>query len=192
MTIVTFYKKELEKRVGKIDDKMKLMIDMFGTPLDGENETEISIEVFPNRPDLLSLEGFCRSFLVYLGKKKNKAYEVKDSGEKLIVSNSPREWPYAFACIIKVLVFDDATIKRVIDIQEKLGGGYLRKRKKGGIGLYPLDKITFPITFKGMKPDEIRFRPLEYPEPITGRQIISKHPKGREYAYLVEHWNVFP
>ena len=40
MTILTLNKKELEKKIGKIDEKIKNKIDMFGTPIDSENEND--------------------------------------------------------------------------------------------------------------------------------------------------------
>src|SRR3989338_99811 len=192
MTIITFEKEKLEKRIGKLDQKTQEKITMFGTPIDSITDKEISIEVFPNRPDLLSLEGFVRSFNAYLGKKTNIKYEVKDSANKVILEKLPKEWPYAVACIVKNLKFNNDKIKEIIDIQEKLGLTFLRKRKKGGIGLYPLNKITFPVTFRGMKPEEIKFKPLEFPKIITGRQILSQHPTGREYAYICKDWETFP
>src|SRR3972149_4973570 len=69
MTIVTFSKKQFEKDIGIFDEKMKDRIFMFGTPIEREEKDGISIEVFPNRPDLLSYHGFKRSFLAFLGKK---------------------------------------------------------------------------------------------------------------------------
>ncbi|MAG02730.1 phenylalanine--tRNA ligase subunit beta [Candidatus Pacearchaeota archaeon] len=192
MTILTLNKKELEKKIGKIDDKVRERVDMFGTPIDGENEDELMIEVFPNRPDLLSLQGFSRAFNSFLGKGEIKEYKVEGSGEKLILSDLPEEWPFAYACIVRGLKFDDNVIKKIIDIQEKLGMGHLRKRRKGGIGLYPLDKISFPISFVGRKPEEIKFQPLEFPKEINGRQILSQHPTGREYANICKDWDLFP
>ena len=193
MASAKFPRKEFEKQI-KITEDIKERINMFGTHIKSLTDSEIEVEILPNRPDLLSMQGFIRAISAFIGKQTGlKEYKVIPSGEKLIVQKPlPQTWVYAYACIVKGIKFDDEKIKEIIQIQEKLVATLLRNRKKGGIGLYPLDKITFPIAFKGMKPDEIRFRPLEYPEPITGRQIISKHPKGREYAYLVEHWNVFP
>ena len=78
MTILTLSKKELENKIGKLDEKLKNKIDMFGTPIDNEDGDNISIEVFPNRPDLLSLQGFARSFSAFLGKDKIlKNYKVE-------------------------------------------------------------------------------------------------------------------
>ncbi|KKK40189.1 hypothetical protein LCGC14_3145150, partial [marine sediment metagenome] len=104
----------------------------------------------------------------------------------------PKEWPYAFSCIVKGLKFNDKKIKEIIDLQEKLGTTLLRKRKKGGLGIYPLEKINFPVKFKGLNPKEIKFRPLESSSEMTGNQILSKHPTGREYSHIMKGWNKFP
>jgi phenylalanyl-tRNA synthetase beta chain len=183
-----------EKEIGKLDEEMQTKIAMFGTTLEGFDDNEIELEIFPNRPDLLSYQGFKRGFLGFLGKKTGlRDYKIKSSGEKLIVDKSlPKQWPYAFACIVKGLKFDDQKIKEVIDIQEKLGSTLLRKRKKGGIGLYPLEKINFPVKFKGMHPNEIKFVPLEAKAEMTGRQILSRHPTGRDYAHVCKDWDKFP
>ncbi len=193
MASVKFPRKEFEKQI-KITEDVKEKINMFGTHIESLTDSEIEVEILPNRPDLLSMPGFIRAISAFIGRQTGlKEYKLISSGEKLIVQKPlPQTWVYAYACIVKGIKLDDEKIKEIIQIQEKLGATLLRNRKKGGIGLYPLDKITFPITFKGMKPDEIKFRPLEYPEPITGRQIISKHPAGREYAHLVADWDVFP
>jgi phenylalanyl-tRNA synthetase beta chain len=186
-------RKELEKVIGKVNDAMEKSITDMGTPIEYVNDEEVAVEVFPNRPDLLSLQNFARAVNQYRGKGKLANFNVKVSGEKLIVDKSlPKEWPYAIACIIKGLKFNDERIKEIIDIQEKLGMGILRKRKKGGIGLYPLEKIEFPIKFVGKKPEDIKFKPLEFPRVINGRQILGQHPTGREYADICQDWEVFP
>jgi phenylalanyl-tRNA synthetase beta chain len=193
MTILTVDRKEFEKKVGKVTKEMENKISMMGTPIEEVSDSEVSVEVFPNRPDLLSLGNFARAVNQFNGKGKVASFKVKSSGEKLIVDKSlPKEWPYAIACVVKGIRFDDEKIKQVIDIQEKLGMGVLRKRKRGGLGLYPLEKIEFPIKFVGRKPDEIKLRPLEFPKEITGRQILRQHPTGREYADICKDWDVFP
>ncbi len=193
MASVKFSRKEFEKHI-RITEDVKEKINMFGTHIESLTDSEIEVEILPNRPDLLSMQGFIRAVSAFIGKQTGlKKYKVASSGEKLIVQKPlPKTWIYAYACIVKGIKFDDEKIKEIIQIQEKLGATLLRSRKKGGIGLYPLNKITFPISFKGMKPDEIKFRPLEYPETISGRQIILKHPTGKEYAHLLKDWDVFP
>ena len=63
MAIININKKEFEKEIGKLNEKMQTKIAMFGTPIEEINDKEIQIEVFPNRPDMLSYQGFKRSFL---------------------------------------------------------------------------------------------------------------------------------
>lgn len=193
MASIKFSRKEFEEHI-KLTREVEEKISLMGTHLESLTDTEIEIEVMPNRPDLLSLQGFIRAFKAYLDKEPGlKKYKIKKSDKKLIVDKSlPPQWPYAYACCIRGITFDDAKIKQIIDMQEKLGTTLLRKRKKGGIGIYPLNKIHFPVRFLGMHPDKIKFRPLEYPEAITGRQILSKHPTGREYAKICGSWDTFP
>jgi phenylalanyl-tRNA synthetase beta chain len=42
------------------------------------------------------------------------------------------------------------------------------------------------------EPSKIKFRPLEYPEEITGAQILRQHPTGRDYAGLLENCKAYP
>ena len=92
----------------------------------------------------------------------------------------------------KDLKFDDEKIKEIIDIQEKLHFTFGRKRKKVAIGIYPLEKIKLPITFKAFEPDKIKFIPLESDREMSGLQILQKHPTGKEYAHLLAGKAKFP
>ncbi len=193
MATISVSRKEFDKNVklsGEIGEKLM----MAGLSYDTINENEIIFEVTANRPDFLSAQGIFRHLNAYYGKEKGlKKYSVKPSGNKLLVDKSlPKEWPYAVACIVKGIKFDDAKIKEVIDIQEKLGVTLMRKRKKGGIGVYPLNKIKFPVKLVGMELDKIKFKPLEFPTELTGRQILTRHPTGIEYAPIVEGWGKLP
>jgi phenylalanyl-tRNA synthetase beta chain len=195
MPSVTLNKTVFEELVGKKLplEELKDRISMLGTDLESIEGNEINVEVFPNRPDMLSEQGFARALSSFIGVKTGlRKYGVEKFGSTLTVENMPSQWPYAVACVVKGIKFDDEKIKEVIQLQEKLGTTFTRNRKKGGIGLYPLDKINFPVKFVGMNPDEIKFRPLEFPQELTGRQILSKHPKGREYGHLMEGWELFP
>ena len=66
MTNIIFSKKEFEKHL-KITPQIQEKITLFGTPLENITQENIEIEVFPNRPDLISLEGFMRSFKKFIG-----------------------------------------------------------------------------------------------------------------------------
>jgi len=196
MAVVTFDKKTFEKEIGKIDEKMQHSISMFGTPVEHVDEAEIQVEVFPNRPDMLSYHGFKRGFTAYLGKNKGLKNYVSNKPEKnytVNVDSSVKNIrPYTACAIIRGLEFDGGKIKEIIDVQEKLHATMGRKRKKVAIGIYPLDKISLPITFKAMAPKEIKFRPLDSEKEMTGLEILQKHPAGKEYSHLLKGKEKFP
>ena len=196
MPSVTLNRKVFEKLVGKKlpDEKLKERISYLGTDLESLDSNEIHVEIFPNRPDMLSEQGFARAFSSFIGEKTGlRKYEVKKSNDKVIIDESVREVrPYTACALVKGLKFGDEKIKEVIQIQEKLHVTYGRNRKKVAIGIYPFEKIKTPIRFVALPPKEIKFQPLEFPREIDGLQILSQHPTGRDYGHLLEGKRVFP
>ena len=207
MTIININKKSFEKDIGKLDEAMLSKIAMFGTPVDsfddddGDDENaSFQIEIFPNRPDLLSYQGFKRSFLAYLDKKgktglvdysKKIKKPLKDY-DVIIDKSVESVRPYTACAIVKNLQLNDARIKEIIDIQEKIHTTLGRKRKKAAIGIYPLEKISLPITYKALEPDKIKFIPLDSDKEMSGYTILQRHPTGRDYSHLLAGKEKFP
>jgi phenylalanyl-tRNA synthetase beta chain len=196
MANISIDKKTFEKEIGKLTEEMQHNIAMLGTPIDRIENEEIQIEIFPNRPDMLSYHGFKRSFLAFLGKQTGlKRYKINKPKEELAVnidSSVAGVRPYTACAVIRGLKLDNEKIKELIDIQEKLHLTIGRKRKKIAIGIYPLEKIKFPITFTALEPDKIKFIPLEMDRELSGLQILQRHPTGREYAHLLAGKEKFP
>jgi phenylalanyl-tRNA synthetase beta chain len=196
MANIKLSKKLFEKEIGRLDEKMQHKIAMFGTPLESITENELELEIFPNRPDLLSYAGFKRSFLSFLGKKTGlKQYKINLPEKDFLVkvdSSVKDIRPYTACAIVKGLKLDDEKIRELIDLQEKLHITIGRKRKKLAIGIYPLDKIKTPITYKALEPDKIKFTPLEMNREMSGLQILQRHPTGRDYAHLLAGKSKFP
>jgi len=196
MANIKISKKQFEKEIGKFDEKMQEKIALFGTPLESISEEDVEIEIFPNRPDLLSYQGFKRSFLSFLGKKLGlQSYKLNPPERNYYVNveSSVREVrPYMVCAIVKEINLDDQKIKEIIEVQEKLHSTIGRKRKKLAIGIYPLEKINLPITYKALEPDKIKFVPLESPREMSGLEILQRHPAGKEYAHLLKGKIKFP
>ena len=196
MANVKFSRKLFEKEIGKLNEEMQNKIAMFGTPLESFNEDELEIEIFPNRPDLLSYHGFKRAFLGFLEKKTGLQEYTLNKPEKdynVTIESSVKDiWPYAVCAIVKDLKLDNNKIKEIIDLQEKLTFTIGRKRKKLGLGVYPLDKIKLPIVYEAIEPDKIKFIPLESNKEMSGLQILQKHPTGKNYAHLLSGKTKFP
>jgi len=196
MPTIQLNKKVFEGLVGeKLPlDKLKDRISMLGTDLEKIDGNEIHVEIFPNRPDMLSEHGFARAFSSFIGVRTGlRKYNVYDSKEKLIVDKSvSKVRPYTACAIVKGLKFDDEKIREVIQIQEKLHVTYGRNRKKCAIGIYPLEKIKFPIKYTAKRPGDIKFQPLEARKVMTANEILNNHPTGKEYGHLLEGNSVYP
>src|SRR3989344_5625300 len=196
MPTVNLNRKEVENLVGKKLDlaKLKDRISMLGTDLDDITDDEIIVEIFPNRPDMLSEQGFSRALSSFIGIKPGlRDYKVKKSNDKVIIENSVKEVrPFTACAIVKNLKFDEENIKSIIQIQEKLHIGFGRNRRKAAIGIYPLEKIKFPVKFIALPPEEIKFIPLESLEEMNGKEILEKHPTGKEYAHLLNKNDKYP
>src|SRR3989339_1195871 len=170
MPTVTLDRKEFEKFVGMHlpDDKLKDRISMIGTDLESLNEKEIVVEIFPNRPDWLSEQGFARAMSAFLGKKTGlPEYQIKKSGYKVIVDKSVTMRPYTACAIVKNLTFTDERIREIMQAQEKLATTHGRNRKKSAYGIYPLNSINFPINYIAKDPATVKFKPLGFTEAVT-------------------------
>jgi phenylalanyl-tRNA synthetase beta chain len=195
MTILTVDRKEFEKRVGKMTDELEKKITDMGTPIEEVTDSEVSVEVFPNRPDLLSLGNFARAVNQFNGKGKVASFKINKPEEdfEVRVEKSVKSVrPHTVCAIVKGMKLNDVKIKEIVDLQEKLHGSLGRKRRKLAIGIYPLDKIKLPIRFVGMKPEDIKFLPLEAKAEMSGRQILRGTAAGREYGKLLDDAEVFP
>ena len=196
MPTVTLNKNQFENLVGKKLplEELKDRISMLGTDLEKIEGNEIVVEVFPNRPDMLSEQGFARAFSSFIGVKKGlREYKVKKGNYKVLVEKSVKEVrPFTACAVVKNLELDDEKIKSIIQIQEKLHIGFGRNRRKAAIGIYPLEKIKFPIRYLAKKPEEIKFIPLDMRVVMDGREILEVHPTGREYGHLLGDEKEYP
>lgn len=196
MPTVTLNRKTFETLVGKKlpEDELKDRISMLGTDLDGVTTEEIIVEIFPNRPDMLSEQGFARAFSAFIGKDAGlREYEIKKGDQIVKIEKAVSEVRPRIACaLVKGLKLSDERIREIIQIQEKLHTTFGRHRKKCAIGIYPLEAITLPITYTAQAPKDIVFRPLEASKEMDAKQILEKHPTGKEYAHLLKGEKVYP
>ena len=196
MPTININRNVFEKLVGKKlpTEKLKDRISLLGTDLEDVTEKEIIVEIFPNRPDMLSVQGFARAFSSFINVKTGlRQYKVEPSHEKMLVDKSVADVrPYTACAIVKNMHFDDEKIKEVIDIQEKLHITYGRNRKKVAIGIYPFEKIKTPIKFLAQNPKDIVFQPLESKKEMNMLEILEKHSAGRAYGHLLKGMKKFP
>ena len=147
-----------------------------------------------NRPDLWSCEGIARQLKGYYGLERGlPKFLVSDSKNAVIVDkkvNNVR--PKIAAAIVKGLNFTEESIIQMIQLQEKICQTYGRNRKLAAIGVYDMDKISPPIRYTTVKPEGIKFIPLDFKEELTPKEILEKHPKGKEYRHLIDKHSEYP
>ncbi len=196
MPVVNFDYYDLLSLIGKEMDREELIkkIPMMGVCIERMEGNEISIEVFPNRPDLLSVEGMARAIRSFLGIEEGmKKYEVKLSNVSIIVDKSIKKVrPFIAGAVVKNVELNDETIASLMEVQEKLHFSVGKDRKKMAIGVHDFDRVEPPFTYKAVKPHEIKFVPLAKEEEMNLDEILKKHEKGVAYAHLLKNFSAYP
>jgi phenylalanyl-tRNA synthetase beta chain len=154
----------------------------------------LSIDVNPDRTDMLSVEGIARALKGFIGIEVGAPkYRVFASKWSAIVDpsvNSIR--PYLACGILRGVSLTSNLIADFMQFQERLTGTFGRNRKKTSIGLYDLDLITPPIHYRADSPKSIRFVPLEFYDELDAKEILRLHPKGQEFGSILSGLKRYP
>jgi len=190
------------QEINEIKHESKLWSDWLtkiGCPVEKNNDEHIDIEVFPDRPDLLSHETLAkasRSFLNY--KIENTNMEVKKGNGTVKVDKSLEGVrPIIMSAIVRGVKTGDSIeekekfIQTLMDHQEKLHLTLGRKRKLSSIGVHDLEKIKPPFRYETVD-SSFKFIPLSEDSEMSIAEILDKHPKGIEYAHLMKDVTKFP
>jgi len=149
-----------------------------------------------NRPDLWCAEGVARQVRIALSGKPEE-YAFFKPGHKAtrtikVAKEMKAVRPYIAACIAFDIRMNDDVLAQMIQSQDKLSEIFGRKRSTVSIGIYEMDKITFPVDYKLAGPDAIAFTPLGMNEKLTLGQILERHPKGVQYGGIVKPFPKYP
>ncbi len=166
---------------------------MLGTFLNEIGPEEISVEVFVNRPDMLSEEGFARALKGFLGIEKGlEKFSAKPSKFSVNVeSKMESARPFIALAVMRGLKIDNEFLKSMMQLQDKLALTHGRKRKKAGMGVYDLDKLEWPLTYTNISESD-RFIPLGETEPMRVKDILSEHGRGKEYGEILRGQKEYP
>ena len=143
-------------------DKLLDRLPMIGADLDKVDGDEISIEFFPDRPDLASVEGIARASRAFFGFETGlKKYDVKISDIIMNVDESVKKVrPFVVTALVRNVNMSDELISSLMELQEKLHMGIGRNRKKVAIGVHNFEPVQPPFTYKTVDPDAVEFIPL--------------------------------
>lgn len=185
MALVTISFSDLQGFVRMQRENLDGSLAAIGVPLEKFEGDEVCVEITPNRPDLLSVEGLGRALASFSGRAP-PSYAVKPSGIKATIDPSVRDIrPFVGFALVRNVCVTDALVKSMMQLQEKLHDTMGRKRKKVAIGLHDAGKVSPPFRYVALPQDALSFVPLDSNEKMTFAQILQKHPKGKEFAHLV-------
>jgi phenylalanyl-tRNA synthetase beta chain len=169
-------------------------VPMMGASVESVEGDEIEIEFFPNRPDLYCVEGVARALRGFFGIESGlQTYPVEKSDVVMEVDRSVEKVrPFVVAGIVKEVVMTDYLVRSLMDVQEKLHATLGRKRAKVSIGVHDFDKVVPPYTYKAVDPKSVKFVPLAKTEMMDMEEILQKHEKGIDYAFILEGLDKYP
>lgn len=185
MALIHISQKELCDLSSITQEQVEPILTELGIPLEEVDGDDLSLEITPNRPDWLSVEGVARSCRSY-SKKNPIEYTAQKSEHSIIVDPSIKYTrPYIGSALIKGLKLDEEILASLIQLQEKLHDTLGRHRKKMAIGLHDAKDIKSPFRYLATGLDENAFIPLDSSVPMTPMQILQRHEKGLKFAHLI-------
>lgn len=163
------------------------------------DEESVEIEVFPDRPDLLSAETMSfatRNFLH--GKEATPDLKVSHGEVSMTVDPSLEHVrPVIYGAIVRGVDTGhtrearDLFIQGLMDHQEKLHFALGRGRRRSSIGVHDFSQLKPP--FRVVTVDEgYKFTPLATESEMSIREILEEHPKGVDFAHLLDGMDKFP
>ncbi|MFP4171246.1 MAG: phenylalanine--tRNA ligase subunit beta [Methanomassiliicoccales archaeon] len=198
MPVISFEYQDLLDLLGRDINMEGLLekIPMMGADLHSHDMDtgEMAIEFFPDRPDLFSVEGIARALRTFLDIDSGlRRYQVGDSGITLHREDSVEGVrPFVVGGVMKEMVMTDELIRSLMELQEKIHLTMGRKRAKVSIGIHDMDKVEPPFTYRAVPPEEVSFVPLGKEEEMDLGEILERHEKGREYAFILDGKDRYP
>ena len=185
---ITYFPKDWEDRLG-----------LIGCSVEECNDETIEIEVFPDRPDLLSAETMAYATRTFLhNKTSNPTLKVNKGNIKMTVDPSLENIrPIIYGAVVRGVNTGHTEearnefIQGLMDHQEKLHFALGRGRKRSSVGVHDLSNLKPPFKVVTVGSD-YEFIPLAMERKMSISEILSEHPKGIDYAHLLEGYEKFP
>jgi phenylalanyl-tRNA synthetase beta chain len=175
-------------------EDLKQCVNFAKAEVDAVEGDLLKVEVKDsNRPDLWSAEGIARELKGRLTKERGlPKYNIKKSNLIVEVDKKvSKVRPLTVCAVAKNLRMNETTLSQLIQLQEKVAGTFGRGRKEVAIGVYDYTIIKPPIRYTTAGLGK-KFAPLDFEEEMSIKEILEKHPKGKEFGFLVEGFKEIP
>ena len=196
MAQIEINKNEFEDLIGTgiKDQQLEEEASYLGVHWNHVEGVKWDVEVYPNRPDLLSVEGLARAYSRFFGEETGlNEYDVSKGSFTLKIDESVKDVrPEIGAAVVRNVELDERAINGLIQLQEKIHETMGRRRDKLAIGLHDLSELSEPFTYRAVEPEKVSFTPLEYDRDMDLGEIVDEHEKGQEYAWILEEDEKYP
>lgn len=190
MPVITLSTRRISSLLGAevTVDSLAELLSRLGMGIEEVGEGYVKVEYNPNRPDFCSSVGIARALAGILGIKTGMPrYRVRKSRYKLYVDPNVKEVrPYITGLVADGLKLSDDDVAELIEMQEDLHWVLGRDRRKVAIGFHDADKIRFPLTYKAVGFDSVRFVPLKGEVAMTPREIMLTTEQGMKYSHILQ------
>lgn len=197
MPTITFNLKDLNQLAKKelSPEEFERLLEAAKAEEDAREGEEVTVGLNDtNLPYLWSVEGIARLARGLFGTETglpkiqlgNKSREVKKDASVQNVR------PAIATFVAEGPELTEEMLIQLIQLQEKVAESFGQRRKYVSIGLYPADKIEFPVTYKAVDPESIAFIPLEGEKEMSLKEILAEHPKGIKYAEHLKGYKKYP
>ena len=171
----------------------------IGCVVEGNDDLDIEIEIFPDRTDLLSHETIARAARSFLNSAEySPDFEVVEGDIVMTVDPSLEEIrPVILGAVVRGVDNGVSSeeknefIQSLMEHQEKLHLTLGRKRKFASIGVHDLSALRPPFNVISVDKNHM-FTPLAEEKEMSIEDILELHPKGKEYAHLMENMEKYP
>ena len=168
---------ESKGRKHDVED-LAFRLPLMGTDIDTCNEEVLDIEIFPDRPDLLSPETLFHGMMPFLhDSPPNPRLLVNPGTISMKVSPELANIrPVILGAVVRGVDIDEDVIKRLMDHQEKLHFALGRGRKRASIGVHDLATIAPPFRVEAVDRQH-SFIPLAMEKEMTIDEILKSTQK---------------
>lgn len=169
----------------EITSEKKMAMKEKGATGQESDDVIYKIDIPANRYDLLSLEGIVLALRIFTNKMSPPDYKIKPSGLQFLVDEHAHAVrPVLLGAVVRNVKFTQDLYDSFIDLQDKIHQNIGRKRSIVSIGTHDLDTIKGPFLYTAMKPNELRFVPLNQDKELSAAELMDFYADSHLKPYL--------
>lgn len=160
--------------------------------IEGQDATTLTVSVTPDRLDLLS-EGGLGLYLqgVLEAARGIPTYRAPDTETPVsgfdVDPSVDSLRPAIAGAIVRAPTgrgLDVGLLTEAVRFQELLHATIGRERRAASLGIYPVDRLAFPVRYSLEPFAEVRFVPLDGSEEVGAAAFFDEHPRAKTYGAL--------